>query len=387
MEKTFAKKGVKAIVITTLLNEHFISKVIGKSKTNDNKIHVQTIEFPSTEASLSGGCENTDSVPSLDLVHAFCMATGLLQDPLEQLLLKERPNCIVANIFFPWAIDATAKFGIPRLVFHGNGFFSLCADTCTMLYVPFKDVSFDFESFLIPNLPDHLRNVLGRKAWHIGPLSLCYKDSEEKAHRGKEASIDRHECLNWLETKKPNSVIYICFGSLTNLPDSQLREIAMGLEASGQQFMWVVRKNKEDGVEWLPDGLEKRMEGKGLIIRGWAPPVLILEDKAIGAFVTQCGWNSTLEAVSVGVPMITWPFIADQFFNEKLVTEVLKFGVPVGAKAWAGVGGDIVRWDAMEKAVKRIMTGEEAIEMKNRTKVLSELAKGQWKKEDPHIRI
>jgi len=115
---------------------------------------------------------------------------------------------------------------------------------------------------------DHSRNVLGRKAWHIGPLSLCNKDNEEKAHRGKEASIDEHECLKWLDTKKPNSVVYLCFGSAVKLSDSQLREIAMGLEASGQQFIWVAGKTKEQkGEKWLPEGFEKRMEIKGLIVR------------------------------------------------------------------------------------------------------------------------
>lgn len=113
---------------------------------------------------------------------------------------------------------------------------------------------------------DHFREVLGRKAWHIGPLSLCNKDIEEKANRGKEATIDEQECLKWLDTKKPNSVVYLCFGSAANFPDSQLRDIAMGLEASQQQFIWVVRKSKlkdgEEGERWLPEGFEGKNERK-----------------------------------------------------------------------------------------------------------------------------
>ncbi|QCD83302.1 scopoletin glucosyltransferase-like [Vigna unguiculata] len=427
MAKSFAEKGVKATIITTPLNAPFIFKAIGKSKTNGNGVHIQTIHFPSAEAGLPDACENLDSIPSPDLIEAFFFATALLQEQLEQLLLKQRPNCIVADFFFPWTADSAAKFGIPRLVFHGSGFFFLCASTCLKLYEPYKDVSSDSELFLVPNLPgeikisrmelppfvtskektafaklleeakeseersygvvvnsfyelekvyaDHFRKVFGRKAWHIGPLSLCNKDAEEKAHRGKEACIDEHECLKWLEIKKPNSVVYVCFGSISMFSDSQLREIAIGLEASGQPFMWVVRKSKEDGVEWLPDGFEKRMKGKGLIIRGWAPQVLILEHEAIGAFVTHCGWNSTLEAVSAGVPMVTWPIAAEQFFNEKLVIEVLKIGVPVGAKKWSQLEVDSIRCDAVEEAVKRILTGEEAIDMKNKAQRLSHLAK------------
>ncbi|XP_027916547.1 scopoletin glucosyltransferase-like [Vigna unguiculata] len=424
MAKLFAEKGVKATIITTPGNAPFISKAIGKAKTNNNQIQIQTINFSSAEVGLPDGLETTDSITNPCMIEPFFMAISLLQEPLEQLLLKQRPNCVVADMFFPWATDSAAKFGIPRLVFHGTSLFSLCATTCMRFMDPNNDVSSDSESVTIPNLPGEIKiartslasygtgtdmnnllkeakeselrsygivvntfyalekdyadlysKVLGRKAWHIGPLSLCNRDIEEKAHRGKDASVHEHECLKWLDTKKPNSVVYVCFGSTTRLPDSRLREIAIGLEASGQPFMWVVRKSKEDGVEWLPDGFERRMEGKGVIIRGWAPQVLILEHNAIGAFVTHCGWNSTLESVTAGVPMITWPIFADQFFNEKLVTEVLKIGVPVGAKKWIGLEGDSVSWDAVEKAVKRIMNGGEAIVMRNSAMELSKLAR------------
>ncbi|KAK7379890.1 hypothetical protein VNO78_34165 [Psophocarpus tetragonolobus] len=432
MAKLFAEKGVKATIITTPLNKPFISKAIGVSKTNDYGIDIQTIEFPCSKAGLPHGYENVDSIPSQDLLQAFSRAIGLLQEPFEQLLIEQKqlPNCIVADLFFPWSTDSANKFGIPRLVFHGTSFFSSCATTSMRLYEPYNNVSSDSELFVIPNLPgeikmtkvqvppfitckeetpvakslveareselrsygvvfnsfyelekdyvDHFRKVLGGKAWHIGPISLCNKNLGEKTHRGKEASIDEHECMKWLDTKKPHSVVYVCFGSRTNMSDSQLGDIAMGLEASGQQFIWVVGKSRKDGEkgeEWMPHEFEKRMEGKGLIIRGWAPQVLILEHQAIGAFVTHCGWNSVLEAVTAGVPMVTWPIAADQFFNEKLLTDVLQIGVPVGVKKWVGMKGDTITWDAVEKAVKRIMTGEEAMEMRNRTKVLSQLAK------------
>ena len=74
------------------------------------------------------------------------------------------------------------------------------------------------------------------------------------------------------------------------------------------------------------------MKGKGLIIRGWAPQVLILDHEAVGGFMTHCGWNSTIESIAAGVPMVTWPLYAEQFCNEKLVKDVLKIGVDVGRK-------------------------------------------------------
>jgi UDP-N-acetylglucosamine:LPS N-acetylglucosamine transferase len=430
MAKLFAAKGVKATIITTPLNQPFISKSIEKSIISGHNIHIQIIQFPSSKAGLPNGCENLDSIPSHEYFFEFWKATKLLQDPFEELLLEQHPDCVVADVFFPWTTDSAAKFGIPRLVFHGTGFFSLCTTECVRLYEPFKNVSSDSEPFVIPNLPgeikitklqippfenlkeiegmggvmhdmkesevksfgvvvnsfyelenvyaDYYVKTLGRKAWHIGPLSLCNIDSEEKAYRGKDSSIDQHVCLKWLDMKKLNSVVYICFGSMANFSNSQLQEIAIGLEASGQNFIWVVPKSDED---WKLEEFEKRMEGKGLIIRGWAPQVLILEHEAIAAFVTHCGWNSILEGVAAGVPMVTWPIAAEQFYNEKLVTDVLKIGVPIGVKKWSRLEGDFVQCDVVEKVVKRIIEGEEALEMRNKVKVLSKLAKKAVKKE------
>ncbi|KAI8532769.1 hypothetical protein RHMOL_Rhmol11G0239900 [Rhododendron molle] len=226
---------------------------------------------------------------------------------------------------------------------------------------------------------DYYRDVLKRRAWHIGPVSLCNREIEDKAQRGKEASIDEHEsCLKWLDSKKPNSVIYICFGSVVKFDVSQLYEIAMGLECSGQQFIWVVRRgeNENESEEWLPEGFEERMKDKGLIIRGWAPQVLILEHDAVGGFVTHCGWNSSSEGVSAGVPMVTWPLFAEQFYNEKLVTEILMIGVTVGALKWnIFMGSSGVMSEQIGKAVRRVMVGKYAEDMRNRAKEFKEMAK------------
>ncbi|KAL0559708.1 hypothetical protein IC582_000075 [Cucumis melo] len=224
------------------------------------------------------------------------------------------------------------------------------------------------------------RNVLGRKVRHIGPLSLYNKGIEEKAQRGNKSAIDEHECLKWLDSQKPNSVVYVSFGSMAKFNADQLKEIAIGLEASEKNFIWVVRKVKGDeekgeDKDWLPEGYEERMEGKGMIIRGWAPQVLILDHPGVGGFVTHCGWNSTLEGVAAGVPMVTWPVAAEQFYNEKLLTEVLKIGVGVGVQKWVRTVGDFIKSEAVEKAIRRVMEGKEAEEMRNKAKELAEMAK------------
>ncbi|PON88085.1 UDP-glucuronosyl/UDP-glucosyltransferase [Trema orientale] len=364
----------------------------------------------------------------------FLKATSMLGPQIEQLLKRNRPDCLVVDVFFLWATDVAAKYGIPSLIFHGTSYIALCTSLCMYRYEPHKRVSSEYEPFIIPNLPDeieftasrvpdflkedaesefinviykeskeaesrsygvlvnsfyelepayadHYTNVLGIKAWHIGPLFLYDKGTtpKEKAERGiLEASIDDHQCSTWLDSKKPNSVIYVCFGSLTSFSDKQLMEIAMGLEDSGQQFIWVVQKEiKRQGFkeEWLPEGLEERMEGRGLIIRGWAPQVVILEHEAVGAFVTHCGWNSTLEGVCAGLPMVAWPVSAEQFYNEKLVTQILGIGIGVGVRTWSRDGGDFVRREVIEQAVRRVMEGEEAVEMRSKSRGLAEMAR------------
>ncbi|GLU09216.1 hypothetical protein SLE2022_260890 [Rubroshorea leprosula] len=430
--KLFGIRGMKSTIITTPLNAPLFSKTVERSKNSGIDIDIKILEFPCVEVGLPNGLENVDSITSemgVETVNKFFKATALLQEPLEQLLQEFKAGCLVADMFYTWATDSSSKFGIPRLVFHGTSFFSLSVSMCLRQYEPHKKVVSDSEPFLVPYFPgnvmfvrkqlpeyvthdfessfsklikvsretegkcygvivnsfyeleaayaDYYRNVLGRKAWHIGPVSLSNKAIEDKAERGKKTSVSERECLKWLNLQKPNSVIYICFGSMARLNSAQLKEIAMGLEASGQGFIWVVRKekNSEEEEGWLPEGFEKRMEGKGLIIRGWAPQVLILEHQAIGGFVTHCGWNSALEGVCAGVPMVTWPFSGEQFYNEKLVTQVLEIGVAVGVQKSVKRVGDFVRREALERAVKEIVVGERAYEMRSRAKAIGEMAR------------
>ncbi|KAL8553362.1 hypothetical protein ACS0TY_001876 [Phlomoides rotata] len=228
---------------------------------------------------------------------------------------------------------------------------------------------------LEPAYVEHYRSKIGRKAWHIGPVSLCNKGIKDKAQRGNNNVNKEKKCLDWLSNKEPNSVVYVCFGTLSLVSDAQLRELAIELKSSGQDFIWVLKDDERENEEWMPEGFDKVIEERGLIIKRWAPEVLIVEHEFVGGFLTHCGWNSVLEAVTAGVPMITWPVSSKQFDNEKLVTEILKIGVPVGVEEWSkrtdvGKRG-LIRRGNIGKGVREVMGGEEAMKMRSRVATLS----------------
>nr|WOC29674.1 flavonoid O-glycosyltransferase UGT73A26 [Scutellaria baicalensis] len=427
MAKLFLSRGVK----TTIISTPSFAEPIKKARESGHDIGLSITKFPPQGSSLPDHIVSLDQMTTPDLSSKFVRALDLLQEPVETVLKQLRATCLISDIFLPWTADSAARLGIPRLVFHGTSFFARCVSDHMDLHKPYRNVSSDSEPFVVPNLPhelsfvrtqvppfevhenmiendftkllkrmkesgkrsygevnnsfyeiesdyvEHFKNVMGTKAWHIGPLLLYNTEAEKNSVRGKESAINEHECLAWLDSKRPNSVVYMCFGSTVTFTPAQLHETAVGLEASGQDFIWVVRKGKNEGEneEWLPQGFEERIKGKGLIIRGWAPQVMILDHPSIGAFVTHCGWNSTLEGICAGVPMVTWPVFAEQFYNEKLVTEVLKTGVSVGSKTWMRGASEGVGREAVAKAVEGIMAGEEAAEMRSRAKYYREMAR------------
>ncbi|KAF9619255.1 hypothetical protein IFM89_005809 [Coptis chinensis] len=428
--RLFAARGTKSTIITTPLNALHIAENLDRDKKSGLDIGVQVIPFSAVEAGLPEGCESADSIMTEDMVGNFFKAVGMLQQPFEQLLEEYRPDCVVTDMFLPWTTEAARKYGIPRLVFHGTSYFSQCLTENIKRYAPQKKVTSDSEVFVVSGLPDQIEMTksqlpsqgdsdntfakfkeeiqetevksfgvlvnsfyelessyaeyytkeMGRRAWHIGPVSRYNSSNIDKAQRGKKSSINEHQCLSWLDSKEPNSVLYVSFGSISRFGAAQLIEIAMGLEASEVPFIWVVRmdKNKEKDI-FLPEGFEERMAGKGLIIKDWAPQVLILDHPAVGGFMTHCGWNSTLEGISAGVPLITWPVFAEQFNNEKLVTLVLKIGISAGNKVWNSwiEPRDVsVRKEKIKEVVVQLMgNGEDAEHMRRRARELGEMAK------------
>ncbi|PSS31448.1 UDP-glucose flavonoid 3-O-glucosyltransferase [Actinidia chinensis var. chinensis] len=437
--RLFAAHGVHVTIITTKMNALRFKATIDRDVAAAGRhITLEILPFPSAEAGLPEGCENLADTPSHEMAMRLFHTIDLLQPPIEKLLRDSRPDCIVSDSFFHWTVDIALELGIPRIFFSSGGFFHHSIRYAVEHYQLHKNIHFEREPFVIPSLPDQVlitksqllfmgkttttflelfgrvkeaekksygmvansfhalesayadyyRKAIGIKGWHVGPVSLFNKDEVDKAERGDKATINRESCLHWLNFKEPNSVLYVCFGSLSQFSKIQLTEMAHAFEDTNCSFIWVVPKvlktNEEvdqDEAWWLPEGFKERMEesGKGLILMGWAPQVLILEHRAIGGFLTHCGWNSIVEGVTAGLPLVTWPLFGDQFDNEKLVTQVLRIGVPVGNEEWKMCPTDetsLISRVKIHKAVSHVMDGgNEAEGMRSIVKRLGELAK------------
>ncbi|RDY11535.1 Hydroquinone glucosyltransferase, partial [Mucuna pruriens] len=202
----------------------------------------------------------------------------------------------------------------------------------------------------------------------------------------QKGSIDEGDecdkCLRWLDKQPPCSVLYVSFGSGGTLSQHQINELAWGLELSGQRFLWVLRAPsnsanaayleaaKEDPLQFLPNGFLERTKEKGLVVASWAPQVQILSHNSVGGFLTHGGWNSTLESVQEGVPLITWPLFAEQSMNAVMLANGLK----VALRPKFNADGIVEKEEIAELIKCLMMEGEESKGMRERMRSLKESA-------------
>ncbi|KAG0491177.1 hypothetical protein HPP92_008040 [Vanilla planifolia] len=388
-------RGVISTIVTTPGNADLIRPSLSTSS-----VHLLTIPFPSDLP------DNLTAFRSPEIPPDFYSALCRLEPHLEHLLLSHRPDCLISDIFLPWTAYLAEKHRIPRLAFHGTSSFSTVVMTAIVNLRLLDSVSRDDESFLIPGFPHHIemyRSQLpyfitsppafvtevaeaykqtfgtvvnsfhelepayaamlgsqGARNWLVGPLSF-FRLSGAVAIPAK--------IFSFLESKEHGSVVYVCFGSLSRFTVVQMREIKTGLEAANRPYLWVV--TDEATTDYVAG------EANGLVVSGWVPQVEILNHPAIGGFVTHCGWNSSLEGIIAGVPMVTWPLFAEQFINERLLVDVLRVAVGVGTKVSRVKAEDrlLVPAEKLTAAVEAVMGGsEDADERRQRANELKETA-------------
>jgi UDP:flavonoid glycosyltransferase YjiC (YdhE family) len=188
------------------------------------------------------------------------------------------------------------------------------------------------------------------------PLNPDQDDDDDTAKR----------CLQWLDLQPARSVVYVSFGSRSAMSVSQIAELAAGLEGSGQRFFWLLSTSVVASKGFVPStvlplGFESRVGNRGMVVSSWVPQVAILSHGAIGAFVSHCGWNSVVESVCCGVPIVAWPLFGDQMMNARLVVENAKVGVEVNK----GKDG-IVSAEEVKRVVKCVMELEGGLQMRKK---------------------
>ncbi|KAF7140738.1 hypothetical protein RHSIM_Rhsim06G0054200 [Rhododendron simsii] len=347
-----SRPGVAVTILTTPSNALMFQPSVDRAASAGHRITFHTLKFPAAEVGLPEGIENYGSIASRDMIPKVTLAISLLREPMAQAIRDLRPDCIVSDVMDPWTVDVAEELNIPRLILSTTNCFSECAYHQLKIHKPYEKVRSDSESFVVPGLPDEIEMTSAQLEDYLktpedsgnsGEMMNRIEDAETRSYGIVFTSFSEiepeyvqhsknvmgrkswHVGLPSLILGKENETN----ADLIRFPDTQFTEIALALEESGRPFVWVVRKigktgEKED-EDWLPEGFRER------------------------------------------------------FYNEKLITRVLKIGVEVGSGVWnrsPQILSPVVGKDKIVKAVSRLMDGsEEAEEIRRRAKEVSVMMK------------
>lgn len=407
----FSKRLVSKGVKTTLAITNYLFKTL--NPTSNGRVNLAAI----SDGYDDGGFASSESIEAY-LARLEAIGSRTLGDLIEAHALSPNPiTCLVYDSFLPWALDVARKHNLVGgpfftqacavnyilfLIHHGNLTLPISSAPVEILGLPPLDVG-DFPSFvgspesypayfeLVLNqninldkadfvlvnsyyeLEDKVVDAMSREIplLTIGPMiPSLYLDNRieyDKAYGLNLYNLDSTtSTTHWLSTKPPKSIVYVSFGSMANLSDTQMEELAHGLKASGFDFLWVVRASEEDK---LPPGFIEEVEERGVLVR-WCNQLEVLANEAVGSFFTHCGWNSTLEALALGVPMIGMPQWTDQPTNAKLIQDLWK----VGLRVKADKEGIVTREEIADR-IREVMVGERSEEVRENAKRWKDLTK------------
>ncbi|XVE82852.1 hypothetical protein DITRI_Ditri16bG0039000 [Diplodiscus trichospermus] len=326
-------------------------------------------------------------------------------------------SCLISSPFIPWVPHVAAEHGIPCCVlwiqsstvfsvyYHcikRPDLFSNLENPNTIVDLPGRPgfTVGDLPTFILPISPPHFRqlvveliSVLDKVKWVLGnsvheleeeivnslalvkpiyPIGPLVSPSLLGKEETVQGSVDmwkaEDSCIEWLDKQPPSSVIYISFGSIILTSELQIHSIATALKNVKRPFLWVV-KSSETRESEFPHGFFEDTKDKGLVV-SWCPQDKVLMHPALACFVTHCGWNSTLETVVAGVPVVAYPEWTDQATNAKLLVDVYKMGVRMRNSK-----DETLSAEEVERCIKEAIDGPRAEEMKKRAMELKEVAK------------
>jgi UDP:flavonoid glycosyltransferase YjiC (YdhE family) len=411
--KQLASKNLEVTFVTTEASRKLMLQaqdtVLGASKKREE------VRFETISDGLLSDVERSDVELVLNML---CKIGGeTLGNLIERLNSQgNQISCIVQDSFLTWIPEVAKKFNIPSAFFwtQSCAAFSIyhhfilgnlatawdetqkSVEEIEIPGLPRLSLS-DLPSFLLPSNPYGTLSRLAveqfkslpEATWILGNSFQELESEEMNSMKSiipirtvgpliPSAFLDRRNpgdtdvganlwktanCTDWLDTKEPASVVYVSFGSLAVLSKEQTREIALGLKASGYPFIWVIRPSpSEEGINSyknLPEGFINEISEQGLVVP-WCQQLQVLSHESVGAFLTHCGWNSTLESLSLGVPMLAVPQWSDQITNSIYVEEQWKTGLRVNKRSADG----LVEKEEVEKCIRIVMETERGVGMR-----------------------
>ncbi|KAL6002238.1 hypothetical protein ACLOJK_037687 [Asimina triloba] len=365
--------------VSTPLNIQRITSALPTiPNTTTTSITFAPLPFSSADHGLPPNCESSDTLPnhlSLRLLHASQSLQPAFQNLISQITTQHArpPLAIISDMFLGWTTQVARDLGIFHALFIVSGAFGTAVYFSLWLNLPHQNTH--AEDFPLPDfpasihrsqLPKHLQLADGSDACsklHRQLLPLCFNTDgflfntnileleqkgmeyfTSKANKPgwaigplvnvkkarKEPGVSEERCIWWLDLQPPSSVLYVSFGSQHSISAPLMMDLAMGLEACGRPFIWVIRPplefdvNEEFEAEWFPCGFEERITERkqGMLVWRWAPQVEILSHPSTGAFLSHCGWNSTIEGLTRGVPLMGLPLSGEQFYNVMMLVEL-----------------------------------------------------------------
>ncbi|ERN01326.1 hypothetical protein AMTRI_Chr03g53700 [Amborella trichopoda] len=337
-----------------------------------------------------------------------------MEEPVDRLIDSIEPmvSVIVADVYMPWVADMAKRRGIPvtwlfpmaatvfSVFYHcevllSKGHFPANSSANKEEYVDYipgvsptrilelpnlfkggesreiaeslkffhqiqnaKSILFNSFYELEPSAIDALSSLVPRPIFPVGPLIPfpAPKDHELKTNARPEL-----DCSSWLDSQPHGSTLYVSLGSVMLVPAKQMEELAHGLIESVTRFIWVAREPSINLRDMCTD--------RGLVVP-WCSQSKVLRHPSVGGFLTHCGWNSTVEGVLTGVPMLTFPIYFDQQTNSKLIVDDWKVGLRVRSGPMDEM--EVVDRREIANVVRRLMEGEESKEMRRRIEELRE---------------
>ncbi|KAJ4869266.1 UDP-glycosyltransferase 90A2 [Raphanus sativus] len=411
LSHSFAR-DISVTVFTTPLNRPFFADSLSGTKAT-----VIALPFPKNVPEIPPGLECTDKLPAISSLHVpFTRATESMQPDFERELASlPRVSFMVSDGFLWWTLESALKLGFPRLVFLGMN----CASPCILDSVfenqLLSKVKSETEAVAVPEFPwikvrkcdfvedmsdaklatdpgfkliidqvtsmsksqgiifntfddlepvfiDFYKRTRELRPWTLGPLCLAKNSLEDEG-----AEKVKTVWMKWLDEKRDKgcNVLYVAFGSQAEIQREQVEEIALGLEESKVNFLWVLKGNE------IGKGFEERVGERGMAVKDeWVDQRKILEHESVRGFLSHCGWNSLMESICAGVPILAFPVAAEQPLNAILVVEELR----VAERVVAASGG-VARRGEVAKKVKELMEGEKGKELRRNVEAYSKMAK------------